>query len=91
MIIRSIMLKIDSVKVIDNYRIHVRFDNGVEKLCDISPFLEKGNFRELRDKKMFCSVRAIKWGIEWDNGLDLSADTLDSIGKPVKHQADIAV
>lgn len=85
------MLKIDSVKAIDNYRIQVSFDNGVEKLCDISPFLEKGDFRELRDKKMFCTVRSIKWGIEWDNGLDLSADTLDLIGKPVKLQDDVAV
>jgi hypothetical protein len=78
------MKKISEIKILEAYSISVRFDDGLEKICDITPFLEKGDFRELKDMSLFKTARPIKWGIEWSNGLDLSADTLDIIGKPVK-------
>lgn len=85
------MLKIESNTVLDNYQIHIRFDNGKEKICDITPFLEKGDLRDLKEQSLFNTVRSISWGIEWANGLDLSANTLEAIGKTIEHQAGVAV
>lgn len=77
------MLKVKEAAAAGAYRVRVKFENGIEKICDIEPFLEKGDFRELKDPSRFKTLRAIKYGIEWENGLDLSADTLEAIGSPV--------
>jgi len=77
------MKKISSVKITNDYKILVIFDEGEKKLCDIAPLLEKGDFRELKEPSKFNTVKSIGWGVEWDNGLDLSADTLDVIGSPI--------
>ena len=77
------MLKVKEAVTEGSYMVRVKFENGIEKICDIEPFLEKGDFRELKDPSRFKTVRAVKYGIEWENGLDLSADTLESIGRPV--------
>lgn len=80
------MIIIDEIKILEGYKIQVRFDNGDEKVCDIEPFLGEGDFKELKDKNLFNTIKSIRWGVEWDNGLDLSADTLDIIGEPVQKQ-----
>lgn len=81
------MIKIDEINIIENYKVHVKFNNGVEKICNLEPFLEKGDFIELKNKKLFNTIRSIKWGVEWSNGLDLSADTLDILGEPLQKRA----
>lgn len=84
------MLKINHVKLLGNYTIEVAFDNGEIRICDITPFLDKGDFSELKETSMFNTIRSIKWGVEWANGLDLSADTLELIGKPANQPAVIS-
>jgi hypothetical protein len=77
------MKKISSVKIMNDYKILIIFDKGEKKLCDIKPLLKKGDFRELKDPSKFNTFKSIGWGVEWDNGLDLNADTLDVIGSHV--------
>lgn len=83
------MKTIRHIKVLDSYNILVCFDNNEEKICDLAPFLENGDFRELKEQSMFNTIRSIKWGIEWANGLDLSADTLEAIGGPAEQSAEM--
>ena len=73
------MLKIKSVTALRKYLLHVVFDNGVEKDCDISCFLDKGCFKELKDESLFRQVRNAIYAVEWPNDLDLSSDTLMSL------------
>ena len=43
---------------------------------DLRPYLNKGAFRELKDKAYFKKVRVISGGVEWPHEQDLSVDTL---------------
>ncbi|TAL31748.1 MAG: DUF2442 domain-containing protein [Spirochaetes bacterium] len=79
------MRKISDVAISGHNGLLVRFADGDEKICDIAPFLERGDFQELKDPSLFKTAKSITWGVEWDNGLDLSADTLDAIGKPAEN------
>jgi hypothetical protein len=47
----------------------------------MTPWLDKGAFRELADDKLFATVRVSFDTIEWTNGSDLCPETLyeDSI------------
>lgn len=74
------MEKIAEIHYLDDYRLSVAFANGTRKTCDITAFLDTGDFVELKDKEIFRQVRNTGFSAEWPNELDLSADTLLSIG-----------
>lgn len=50
------MVKVISVLPKNNYQLFVKLSNGKEGYFDISPYLEKGIFQELKDKNYFTQV-----------------------------------
>ncbi len=74
------MLKIKKIDPLNNYQLQVIFENNDERICDISNFLEKGIFTELKDTSTFRQVRNTGYSAEWPNEADLSSDTLLAIG-----------
>jgi hypothetical protein len=73
------MLKVKNVTPLDGYRLHVVFENSLEKICNLAQFLEIGSFRELKEIQLFNQVKNAGYSVEWPNELDLSTDTLLSI------------
>jgi hypothetical protein len=59
-----------------NYTIRLIFDNGEEGIFDVTPYLDKGIFKELRDIQAFNSVKPFMGTIQWPNGQDFCPDTL---------------
>jgi hypothetical protein len=73
---------IDRVEAKENYQLEVRFRRPSEtKVVDVTPYLNKGVFKELRDEKYFRRVRIIFGGVEWPHKQDLSAETLYARGR----------
>ena len=64
------------VRPLDDYQLHVTFENGESRMFDVKPYLARGIFVRLRDIALFRGVRAVAGSIEWPGGLDLSYDTL---------------
>jgi hypothetical protein len=77
------MLKdIVSVQPLDSYQIHLRFEDGVEGVIDVSEIIQfSGIFAPLADLNYFATVQVnSEFGtIVWDNGADLDPDVLYSI------------
>lgn len=74
------MLKdVVAAKALDNYRLHVRFEDGIEGIVDLAPVLSfQGVFEPLRDPAYFARVR-VDPGLGtvcWPNGADLDPDVL---------------
>jgi hypothetical protein len=65
-----------------NHKLRIRFSNNEEKEFDVSPYLDKGIFTELKDETYFKSVRVAFGAVEWPNEQDFSKDTLYILGKP---------
>jgi hypothetical protein len=69
--------KITGVKVLENYRVHLRFDDGVEGEVDFSKKPRIGVYAAWAD---YANVRKARVGdcgeLVWDNELDFSADSL---------------
>jgi hypothetical protein len=68
--------RVKEVHPADDYTLSVIFDNGEKGIFDVSPYLDRGIFTQLKDKKIFNSVRPFLGSIQWGNGLDLCPDTI---------------
>ncbi|MGH9459969.1 MAG: DUF2442 domain-containing protein [Vicinamibacteria bacterium] len=83
------MLKdVVEVRPLGGYRVHLRFEDGVEGDLDLGKMIEfKGIFAPLRDEKEFAKVRlhAELGTIVWPNGADLDPDVLYAAvaGEPI--------
>ncbi len=69
-------LAVKDVKALDDYFLLLKFENNEEKLFDVKPYLDFGKFQELKDRKLFDSVKISFDTIEWDNHLDLDPELL---------------
>ena len=67
---------VTSVTPKDNYELLICFTNKEQKIFDVKPYLDFGDFKELKDKELFKSVRVSFDSIEWDNELDIDPETL---------------
>ena len=69
-------LSVVDVRAFEDYKLLLKFENGEEKIFDMKPYLDMGKFKELKDKKLFKTVKVSFDTIEWDNGLDFDPEVL---------------
>jgi len=58
------------------HRLLLEFANGETRLFDLTPWLDKGVFRALRDSPEFEQAHVVDGSVEWPGEIDLSYDTL---------------
>lgn len=58
------------------HRLLLEFANGETRLFDLTPWLDRGVFRALRDSPDFAQARVVDGSVEWPGEIDLSYDTL---------------
>ena len=68
--------RVKAVKANPNYTLTLTFTNDEVMVFDVKPYLDKGIFRELKDRKEFNSVRPFLGSIQWRNGQDFCPDML---------------
>lgn len=69
-------LSVKEVKTLNEYKLLLTFENGEVRLFDMSPYLENGVFRELKDLSLFKSARVSFDTVEWENEADIDPETL---------------
>ncbi|MSR91871.1 DUF2442 domain-containing protein [Inconstantimicrobium porci] len=69
-------LSVKEVKPLDGYKLLLTFENGEERIFDMKPYLEKGIFKELKDKSLFNSVKISYDSIVWENEADMDPEML---------------
>jgi hypothetical protein len=71
--------RIKSVTTESPYQLHVTWKDGATDLIDLTGIVDGLEyFTSLRDPKLFATVQVIDHGsgVEWENGLDYSSDSL---------------
>ena len=66
-----------------NHRLLLEFSNGEMRLFDLTPWLDRGVFRALRDSAEFAQAQVVDGSVEWPGEIDLSFDTLYLRSVPV--------
>jgi hypothetical protein len=69
-------LAIKQVKPLENYKLLLIFENGEQRQFDMSPYLNLGLFQDLKDEKMFRTVKPNFDTIAWDNEADIDPEIL---------------
>lgn len=86
------LVRIKSVKPLDDFVVSVEFTDGTTREIDLEPYLRGKVFEPLRqNKNAFRAVKVdAKMGtIVWENGADIDPDVLYHGLKPVWAEAEI--
>jgi Protein of unknown function (DUF2442) len=70
------ILRILSVRYLDNHRLYLEFNNGEAGEVDLSSELNGPIFQPLRDPKVFANVTLEGGTVAWPNGADLAPEYL---------------
>jgi hypothetical protein len=68
--------RVKDVKPTDDYKLILTFTNDEKKVFDVTPYLDKGFFKQLQDKGYFKSVKPFMDSVQWQNGQDFCPDML---------------
>ncbi len=67
-------------EALPNHKLKIQFVNDEIKEFDVTPYLDKGIFSELKNDDYFNQVRVAFGAVEWPNEQDFSKDTLYLLG-----------
>ena len=69
-------LAVKEVKPQEDYLLLLTFENGEKRQFDMKPYLDFGLFQELKDLRLFRTVKTSFDSIEWDNEADFDPEVL---------------
>ncbi len=74
------------VKVIEKYKLYIKFENGEEKILDMEEDIKEKFYNRLKDYEYFKNVKISQTGItiEWEKGEDISPENLYYNSKSIK-------
>ncbi len=68
--------KVVKVEALENSQLRLFFDNGETRIFDVSPYLDKGFFKELQNSHYFKQVKPFFSGVQWPHEQDFGPDNL---------------
>jgi len=81
---RTPFKKVADVRVLEDYKLYLRFSTGEERVFDAEPQLKYLVYQPLTDKALFNSVYLSHGVPTWQNGeIDFAPDTLYEEGVPL--------
>ena len=67
-------LRIIDVSVIEGYKLLLTFENKENRVLDMSEYLDKGLYNELKDLKLFRTAKVVFDTVEWANKIDVDPE-----------------
>lgn len=74
---QTVELEVTKIKVIDNMKIAITFNNNDKKIFDATTILNIPVFEILKDEEIFKSYKIVNGILTWCNGdVDIATETL---------------
>ncbi|HPD45286.1 MAG TPA: DUF2442 domain-containing protein [Anaerohalosphaeraceae bacterium] len=77
------------IKVMDGYKLFVRFEDGKQGIADLADIVDQGGvFEQLKDRALFEQASIDKdWAVLcWPGGIDIAPETLYSLVSDTRAQ-----
>ena len=68
--------RVRNVEANDDYTLNLEFTDDSHKIFDVKPYLEIGDFVELKVIEVFKTAKIFMGTVQWDKELDFSPETL---------------
>ena len=75
--------RVVAVKPLEAFVLEIAFSTGELRRFDLTPFLDKGVFRTLRDESLFRQAYVAFDTVCWPGNLDVAPETLYDRSTPV--------
>ncbi|MGL5576182.1 MAG: DUF2442 domain-containing protein [Sarcina sp.] len=74
--------KIKSIKILNNFKLQVLFDNSVTKIVDFTKKFDESIYEDLQNEILFrqAKVDSGGYGVSWNDDIDISEYELWNIG-----------
>ena len=70
------LVDVIEVTPIEDYKLRVTFEDGASGVFDVSPYLDRGVFKALRDVDVFEAVHVANGSVAWPGDIDLAPERL---------------
>ena len=71
------------ILVMDNYLLLLKFDNGEQRVFDVSPYIIGSWYGQLKDPEIFRTVHVSGHTVEWADGQDIAPHELYELSKSI--------
>jgi len=77
------LLDVIHVKATGDYWLHLKFENGEERVFDMAPYMAKKPFVRLKNSPKFMLAKARYGTVVWPGNIDIAPETLYSKSKAI--------
>lgn len=77
------LVDVTEVKTLPGYRIEVAFEDGKRGVFDMTPYLDKGVFRTLRNPSVFDAASLGLGTVRWPGDIDIAPERLYTDCEPI--------
>lgn len=70
------LLDVVAVEARPNHRLHLVFENGEQRVFDMTPYLDKRPFVPLKNPPLFAQARVEYGTVVWPGNIDIAPETL---------------
>ena len=76
------LLDVIAVEAKPNYLLHLEFENGEKRIFDMSPYMDKKPFVQLKGSPLFAMAFVDYGTVVWPNKIDIAPETLYDRSRP---------
>lgn len=77
------LLDVVRVEAQPDYKLYLEFENNERRVFDVSPYLEKGVFRQLKNHELFYRAHIGGGTVVWPGDIDIAPETLYDCSIPI--------
>jgi len=77
------LLDVIEVQASGDYMLHLKFENGEERLFDMAPYMGKKPFVRLNNTPLFMLAKVRYGTVVWPDNIDIAPETLYSKSVPI--------
>ena len=78
----EVLLDVVKVEAKPDYKLFLEFENGEKRVFDMSPYMDKKPFIQLKGSPMFARASVDYGTVVWPGNIDISPETLYDLSRP---------
>jgi len=79
----EVLLDVVKVEATPDYKLHLEFENGEKRIFDMSPYMDKMPFVQLKGSPLFTKASVDYGTVVWPGNIDIAPETLYDRSRPV--------